>query len=189
MHALCMVHLTPIQHKVARERERDSKKAEEGTEQNSCKSHKKKDDTPAGLSSVDVVATNKALQVAAGWLGMNADDVMGGLATVDDNNGHGDEHDTPGLFTGLGFQNKKKASFKSKSSINSAWNKKVDDRLLQNRKKAQKVRRREETDNDGQDNDDSEDGEGSRAAAVGTRHNTGISKMHMLTAKKKKKRK
>jgi len=191
-----MLGLTPIKHKGA-----TATRGEDGdvggTKNQSKRKKKARADRDhggnGGNDGNDVVATNEALKLAAGWLGVSAEDVMGGL---DADGGEGasantNEQGGVGLFAGLGFGTKKKQSFKSNSRENSAWNRKVDERLLK-----RKSRPREEAKQGREEEGEGEDEEESRAAAVGGRLKTGgFSKMDMLKSeggstklKKKKKR-
>lgn len=195
-----MLGLTPIKHKGA-----TATRGEDGdvggTKNQSKRKKKARADRDHGGDQGDegddgVVATNEALKLAAGWLGVSAEDVMGGLDA--DGGGGGsantNEQGGVGLFAGLGFGTKKKQSFKSNSRENSAWNRKVDERLLKRksrpREEAKQGREREEE-------GEGEEEEESRAAAVGGRNKPGgFSKMDMLKSeggstklkKKKKKR-
>lgn len=145
----------------------------------------------------EIVATHTALQLAAQWLGVSADDVLGDLQGVDKGEGgRGPETSSTGngmqhqAYPGLGFGTKK-ASFVSKSKVNSAWNRKVDERLLsQKRKKGRDGAGREERNRGGSESE-SDGGEGSRVAMVGKKQKTAMTRDELLRGgvSKKKRRK
>ena len=140
----------------------------------------------------EIVPTHTALRLAAQWLGVRADGVIGSLEGLDGGEEcSGAEQRRAGVggrqaHPGLGFGTKK-ASFVSKSKANGAWNRKLDERLLnQKKRKGGEGRGREEARAAGSESEG--DGE-SRVAMVGTKQKTAFTRDQLLMGGTSKKRK
>jgi len=143
----------------------------------------------------EIVPTHTALRLAAQWLGVRADDAVGSLEGVDGGTEcSGGEQRRAGAggrqaHPGLGFGTNR-ASFESKSKANGAWNRNLDERLMnQKKRKGGEGRGRAETRAAGSESE----GEGeSRVAMVGTKQKTALTKDQLLmggTSKKRKQKK
>jgi hypothetical protein len=140
----------------------------------------------------EIVPTHTALRLAAQWLGVSADDALEGLAGLDGSEeGSGAEKRRAGghqALPGLGF-GVKKASFVSKSKANGAWNRKLDERLL-NQKKRKEGERLGSAEKRAAGSESEGDGE-SRVAMVGTKQKTAMTRDQLLmggTSNKRKKK-
>lgn len=148
----------------------------------------------------EIVPTHTALRLAAQWLGVSADDAIGNLeglgggeeGSVAEERKAGGHQAHPGLGFGA-----KKASFVSKSKANGVWNRKLDERLLNQKKRREsegsgRVGRvgRAEVGAAGSESESEGEGLGeSRVAMVGTKQKTAFTRDQLLLGGISKRRK
>jgi hypothetical protein len=181
--------------------EADGTRDKGGTQERATprKRSKNQGDAPHDASH-DVVARGTALRLAAQWLGVSADVVIDGSERAGEvgSPGQGVPLGISGerAYAGLGLGFGKKAGYVSKSARNSAWNRKVDERLMdaQGRKRKGAQHKPDEGERVGEGGEDGEeyDEEGeSQVVLRGTREKALVLTKDALLrrAPKKKKRK